>query len=125
MDGCSHGDGLSPHLEGDGDGELAEQGEDGEGGEEGADGGRGRQRAPVRPVEPEEGGDGGDEEEIDVDELEVGEVAVNVVEDHDGDKLGDGVARHVLEDAKRCHKSSPTLPDNGIIKLAKILEPRT
>lgn len=52
----------------------------------------------------------GDEEEVDVEELEVGQVAIQRVEDEHRRELGHAVARHVLEDAKWRHQRCTALP---------------
>ena len=50
----------------------------------------------------------GDEEEIDVEELDVGQVGVDRVEEEDGDELRQRVRRHVLENAERGDEGAPT-----------------
>lgn len=93
------------------DGELTKEAEGREDREEGADGSVRSEGPGVGVVEAEEHGHGGDEEQVDVDELKVGEVGVDIIEDHDGDELGDGVRRPVFEDAEGGDEDGPALPD--------------
>lgn len=78
--------------------------------------GRRRRRGQVslkRLCPPEEEGEQSDQEEVDVQELDVREVAVDRVEDHDGDELRQGVGGHVLEHAEGGDEGRSALLDEG------------
>ena len=51
------------------------------------------------------------EEQVDVEELEIGQIGADLVEDHDRDELRQTVRRHVFEDAERGDQSAPALPN--------------
>ena len=61
--------------------------------------------------EAEEKCECGDEEEIDVEELDVGQVGLDRVEEEHGDELRQRVRRHVLENAERGDEGAPTWND--------------
>ena len=88
------------------DDELQDERGDGREADERLHGRVGVEVALVGLGEAEEKCKGGDEEEIDVEELDVGQVGFDGVEQQHGHELRQRVRRHVLENAERGHEGA-------------------
>lgn len=67
----------------------------------------------VRVSSAEENSEDCNEEKIDIEELEVSQVTINRIENHDRNELSKRICCHVLEDTEAGYESCTTFPDDG------------
>lgn len=56
----------------------------------------------------DEESEGRDNEQVHIEKLNVGQIAIDIVQDHDRNELSERIGRHVFEYTERSHQSSTT-----------------